>query len=71
MSGNVLELCSDWEGKYSEDSQIDPTGPGFGAGRVVRGGVFIASDFYCRVSFRTILQSGSYAPSGGFRLAHP
>ena len=36
--GNVDEWCSDWFGAYSNEPQQDPTGPGTGAGRVIRGG---------------------------------
>jgi len=38
MSGNVSEWCQDWSGPYSADSVADPTGAGYGAGRVLRGG---------------------------------
>ncbi|ETW92366.1 MAG: hypothetical protein ETSY2_53610, partial [Candidatus Entotheonella gemina] len=38
MYGNVLEWCWDWYGPYTEESQIDPSGPQGGNYRVLRGG---------------------------------
>ena len=38
MSGNVMEWCQDWYGKYSSSSQVNPTGANSGFYRVCRGG---------------------------------
>ena len=38
MSGNVMEWCSDWYGKYSSGAQTNPKGPYDGSHRVRRGG---------------------------------
>jgi formylglycine-generating enzyme required for sulfatase activity len=38
MHGNVAEWCQDGYGPYSSGSQVDPTVPGSGIYRVVRGG---------------------------------
>ena len=68
MIGNVLEWCSDWYGDYNGSSQTNPTGPTSGSNRVLRGGSWLSSAWYCRVSYR----SGTPSLSGyniGFRLA--
>ena len=69
MSGNVWEWCSDWYGDYSSGAQRNPTGPGSGTYRVLRGGCWGSISKYCRVSFRDIFG----VPAGrddlnGFRL---
>jgi surface protein len=38
MSGNVSEWCQDYYGKYSSNSQTNPTGPSSGSTRIYRGG---------------------------------
>lgn len=40
MSGNVMEWCSDWYGKYSAEAVTDPTGPSSGEYRTHRGGSY-------------------------------
>lgn len=53
MSGNVLEWCQDWYGSYDDTSvQTNPTGPTSGTYRALRGGGWISSAKYCRVSRR-------------------
>jgi formylglycine-generating enzyme required for sulfatase activity len=43
MIGNVSEWCSDWYGVYPTGSVGNPTGPGVGTGRVIRGGAWNGS----------------------------
>jgi formylglycine-generating enzyme required for sulfatase activity/serine/threonine protein kinase len=38
ITGNVWEWCWDWEGPYSDNAQIDPSGPSSGEYRELRGG---------------------------------
>jgi len=69
MSGNVRELCSDWLGNYSSNSQTNPKGALSGYTRVNRGCGFSNLAWHCLVSTRC-----SYPPvynSGdlGLRLA--
>ena len=69
MSGNVYEWCSDRYGSYPKVAVTNPTGPGTGDDRVLRGGGWYYYAQYCRVAYRDI-----YYPSGntgnlGFRVA--
>ena len=68
MSGNVLEWCQDWNGDYSYRTQIDPTGPPTGSGRVSRGGSWEVSATYCRVAYRENWFPGTRYYTLGFRL---
>ena len=70
MSGNVLELCSDWYGKnyYSSSPSSNPKGPSSGSYRVLRGGSWCNTDRGCRVSNRYHKDSNNSFNSGGFRL---
>jgi formylglycine-generating enzyme required for sulfatase activity len=68
MSGNVWEWCSDWKGGYSSGAQRNPTGPGSGFGRVLRGGGWYGSAWSCRVSGRSYNDSTGGNDGSGFRL---
>jgi len=69
MSGNVAELCSDRYGPYTDESQINPTGPTEGVFKIYRGGS-IAHPKYptCRVSARSFRLYDPPCPSCGLRL---
>lgn len=73
MSGNVMELCQDWYGAYSDETQINPIGPSSGSYHVLRGGSWGSMTFNsgprsCRVSSRTSFSIYS-SNNIGLRLA--
>ena len=67
MHGNVYEWCEDRYGDYSGKEVTDPTGAGFGDFRVLRGGSYGSSDFYCRSAHRYKLWPTVWAGDIGFR----
>ena len=69
MSGNVFEMCNDWYGAYSGNSQTNPKGPSSGFNRVLRGGGWDDDARDCRVSFRDINDPSYRFNINGFRLA--
>ena len=68
MIGNVWEWVQDWYGSYPGGSVTDPTGPGSGSGRVLRGGSWIYFARYCRSAFRGRNSPGNRSNTLGFRL---
>jgi formylglycine-generating enzyme required for sulfatase activity len=70
MSGNVWEWCSDWHAdSYANAQEKDPTGPGTGTSRVLRGGSWNFIPLFFRSAYRY-----GYAPVirhsyFGFRVA--
>jgi hypothetical protein len=52
MLGNVWEWQSDWYGDYTSSAQTNPTGPGSGSNRVLRGGAWLFNSFNVRSSNR-------------------
>jgi formylglycine-generating enzyme required for sulfatase activity len=71
MSGNVWELCQDWYGNYSVLQNHNPHGAGGGYYRVMRGGGWDGSSFYCRVANRGNSKPNERHDSVGFRLVLP
>ena len=69
MSGNVEEWCQDWYGKYTSDSQINPTGPNSRLTRLLRGGCWFARARDCRSSIRCGYTPDLRHGTIGFRLA--
>ena len=69
MSGNVCEWCNDWYSDYSSSAQTNPIGPSTGSSRVLRGGVWLSSARFCRVSFRDFNDPVGRNDDLGFRLS--
>ena len=69
MTGNVLEWCNDWYGKYSSRSQTNPQGPSSGSYRVLRGGDWSYNAKWCRVAVRVDIYPGYRHYHCGLRLA--
>ena len=68
MLGNVWEWVQDWYGSYPGGSVTDPTGPGSGSGRVLRGGSWYINARYCRSASRNRISPGYRDNFLGFRL---
>ncbi len=63
MAGNVREWVADWyaPGYYANAPGANPTGPASGTQRVVRGGSWLANEFFIRSALRVF-----YAPDVAF-----
>lgn len=81
MSGNVTEWCRDWYHPYYgftvdnnvlsvPDLQTDPTGPATGTQKVVRGGDFMATDYWgssrCHVKYRDSIHPSGYDTASSY-----
>ena len=70
MTGNVYEWCNDWHDSsyYSSSPTNNPTGPASGINRVMRGGEWFGSEFYCRVAYRNPSDPLNRMSVIGFRI---
>ena len=67
MLGNVWQWTADWYGAYAPAAASDPTGPGGGAGRTVRGGSWADTARFERESEREGVLPGNHNRVIGFR----
>jgi sulfatase modifying factor 1 len=68
MAGNVSEMCWDWYGKpYGQPTTANPTGPGTGSDRVVRGGSWQNFASYPRCAYRGRTHPDGSANNMGLR----
>ncbi|MBO4545531.1 MAG: formylglycine-generating enzyme family protein, partial [Verrucomicrobia bacterium] len=68
MHGNVFEWCLDWFGYYPTTPVTNPTGPGTGSERIVRGGGYLFEAWGCRSAFRTHGEPDKSGDFLGFRV---
>jgi len=69
MSGNASEWCADWydENYYSKSPERNPTGPGSGTLRILRGGSWNNFPYFLRVASRGTKSPLSMDSRLGFR----
>jgi formylglycine-generating enzyme required for sulfatase activity len=68
IHGNVSEWCRDWYGRYPSGRVTNPTGPGSGTERVMRGGHWQADAAGCRSARRWRFPPNLASDAVGFRL---
>jgi formylglycine-generating enzyme required for sulfatase activity len=67
MSGNVWEWCSDFYGRYSKETKVNPSVLE-GSSKVIRGGSFADPESYVRISVRESESPDSKFGNIGFRI---
>jgi formylglycine-generating enzyme required for sulfatase activity/tRNA A-37 threonylcarbamoyl transferase component Bud32 len=72
MHGNIAEWCQDWyrRGYSGSEPRENPTGPGAGERRVVRGGSFRDPASACRSAARNAFSPTDRRATVGFRIVY-
>jgi formylglycine-generating enzyme required for sulfatase activity len=68
MSGNMMELCQDWFGAYTYQSQVNPLGATIGKYKVIRGGSWQNAKLVMRVNKRMKINPRGKGGFFGFRI---
>jgi formylglycine-generating enzyme required for sulfatase activity len=70
MAGNAIEWVADWYEPdfYARAPSHNPGGPGFGEGRILRGGSYINSARNVRCAYRLVVSPHITAHDAGFRV---
>ncbi|MBL7872569.1 MAG: SUMF1/EgtB/PvdO family nonheme iron enzyme [Cyclobacteriaceae bacterium] len=72
MTGNVEEWCFDWYSSFNGEDLDNPTGPGRGSEKVIRGCSFNDLEEFCKISLRSKAKPGDSnyirASRRGFRV---
>ncbi|MCK4413808.1 MAG: SUMF1/EgtB/PvdO family nonheme iron enzyme [Candidatus Eisenbacteria sp.] len=70
VGGNLWEWCNDWHDcDLGTTPTTDPTGPGSGISRVLRGGSWDCSDYFLRCATRNIYDADNSTDNMGLRVA--
>jgi formylglycine-generating enzyme required for sulfatase activity len=71
MSGNVQELCVDFQANYTNENQTNPNGPNNGPGHIMRGGGYNVFSAYAQSKVRNNIHPESVYSNVGLRLVLP
>jgi formylglycine-generating enzyme len=67
MLGNVVEWTNDWHSSAVSRENINPTGPGSGEFKVLRGGGWFDDRTLIRASYRSRIEITDFDYNIGFR----
>jgi formylglycine-generating enzyme required for sulfatase activity len=71
MSGNVQELCVDFQANFPNEKLTNPFGPDSGPGHIMRGGGYNVNGAFAQSKVRNNIHQESVYSNVGLRLVHP